>query len=215
MRKKQHDRLIAYKNSEKNFRNMLNHLKMELGVRWERGSFRIKVKLKNKCSSIVDEISNHLKIPKEQILIYSDHQCKKSISMTRTIEDTGIKDHSFIYVHISGTLPETPICQSGMPSNYQDQYLEGDQSDPFKVQRMKLGLPPRTITLSFLEHRNQLKPQINIQEESSTYAIRISEEALDRFRTVSDFSVHCLLFLFGRINEITGKVTVHTSLAPP
>lgn len=62
-----------------------------------------------------------------------------------------------------------------------------------------------------------MKPQIDFQSESSCYAFRVGKECMKRFQAIAfqeGFAVHRVLLLFGRINKITGKITVHASCEP-
>lgn len=190
---------------------------MLIEIRWPRGSFRITVDETDKLYLLREKISQKIQVKPENIIIKTPKniQTTTSSSLKLTVASSGITDHSIIDVFVKEKLPDTPICKMGIPVNYQEQYYQSNEKDDFFLKKIQSLYGPRVVTTSLIEHFDNLKPQINYQEESSTYAIRVSEESLSRFRVLSgNFSVHMLIFLFGRINKISGKVTVHTSIAP-
>jgi len=101
----------------------------------------------------------------------------------------------------------------GTPVDPQAQYLGENEKDNQSLRKISQLFSDRTVTVGMIEHRENLKPKIFCQDESSCYSFRIAKTALQRFR-LTDFKTHRIIFFYGRINKTTGKVTVHAALEP-
>ena len=190
---------------------------MKIAVRWPKGVIRLTIALSDQVTSIIRQISEKLDIDPRLIVIYYDEPLTKPIPTTGNIANARLSNGQFIYAKILTKLPDVPVATMTKPIDVHDKFLEpGEEMSP-QLKRLRADYGTRTVTPAFLEHRESLKPSITQQDESSCYAIRVGDEAFKRFRLVAlqtGFATHRICFLFGRINTITGKVTVHAGCEP-
>lgn len=191
---------------------------MEIGIRWARGFFKIHAESHEPIQSFVKRVADRLKVDPRMLILYKDEPRTESIPVTGPLMNARIHNKNILYLKINGIIPKAPVgTKTDRIDPYKD-YLAPGEEMTSEMKRIQSEFGPRAISTAFFEHRESLKPKISIQDESSCYAIRIGEEALKRFQAValqSKFSSHRMCFLFGRINQVTGKVTIHTACEPP
>jgi len=162
-------------------------------------------------------ISDQIGVEVGRIKLYSTPDFKADINLSFSVAKSKLTDESIIYVQVTGELPDVPFAQMAMPIDVQEKFLEHGQKIPIHIQKIRSLYGTRAITGALFEHRESLLPHVDFQKESSTFAIRIGFEALKRFQShaiQSGFKNHRILFLYGTINKITGKVTVQASSEP-
>ena len=166
---------------------------------------------------VFKDLAKQLNVSPNSIFLYSDQKCSRQLPTSGTIQDWNLGDDLVVYMKVVETV-NTPIAQGTLSvSDYKEYLGEGEDEMTPAMKAFQSEFGPRAISLSFFEHRRMMKPHIDIQEESSCYAFRIGEEALTRFQVIAlhtQFDQHRMCFLFGRVNEITGKVTAHVACEP-
>ena len=186
---------------------------MKILIRWQHGSFRVNLSLRDQIPKLVQLIADTLSIDKSKVTLYYDFNYKKPVPESGNLFNAKISDQTILYAWILPPLPDVKFAQMCTPADPQSQYLDKDEQLDSSLRNAASEFSNRTVTPALIEHRESLKPKIFCQEESSCYAFRVADVALQRFR-LTDFSSHRLIFLFGRVNKITGKVTAHVGLEP-
>lgn len=181
----------------------------------------MEVALSDPARKLYKLISDHVQIPADDLALYRDPQYSAKIDLRQNVNimNLKLKNGMILYLKINTELKsKVPTAEMAVPIETGKDYLaEGEQMTP-EMRRFQSEFGPRAVSIAFFEHRESLKPRIDSQEESSCYAFRIGEEAIKRFQAIAfqeGFATHRITFLFGRINEITGKITVHCSCEPP
>ena len=190
---------------------------MKFLVRWARGTIRMEVPETESAKKVFKDFAKKLNVSTNSIFLYSDPKCTHQLPASGTIHDWDFGDDLIIYMKVVENV-NTPIAQGVLSrSNYKDYLGEGEDEMTPAMKSFQGEFGPRAVSLAFFEHRRLMKPHIDIQDESSCYAFRIGEEALTRFQLIAfhtQFARHRLCFLFGRVNEVTGKVTAHVACEP-
>ncbi|KAH0793781.1 nuclear protein localization 4 [Histomonas meleagridis] len=192
---------------------------MRISVQWARGCQHINnINLSDKVTTLIQGIATQLRLNPKNITLYYDQQCKKRIPQEGNVMNARLQDKQIIFLDYKGALPERPVAKMTTEIDASKKYLAEGEEPTNEMKRIAKDFGSRAVSVSFIEHKNNLKPNIDFQEESSCYAFRVSSECIKRFQTIAlqeNFSTHRVIFLFGRINEITGKVTAHCSCEPP
>lgn len=191
---------------------------MKFAIRWARGVIRVDVNLGDQMMKVLQEICGKYKLDYRYCQLFYDELYTKPIPVNGSVQNARIKPMSFVFMKVDTTIPDDiKFAQMTLSTNIGSQFLaEGEKMTP-EMKRIQAEYGPRAVSAAFFEHKQSLKPKIEYQDESSCYAFRIGEEAIKRFRIIAfqeNFATHRITFLFGRINEVTGKITVHVSCEP-
>ncbi|OHT00455.1 hypothetical protein TRFO_32862 [Tritrichomonas foetus] len=190
---------------------------MKLIVVWPLGSERFDVCLSDKVLGFMEVIAKKFDIEIEKMQLFYDEPLKRPLPTTGNILNARLKKGQIIYLKYNGKLPDREICQMTTPINGADSFLDEGEKLTNEMKNIQSTWGSRAVSVGFFEHRNRKKPIVEDQSESSCYAFRVGEEAIKRFQAIAfqeRFATHRIIFLFGRINEITGKVTAHCSCEP-
>jgi hypothetical protein len=196
---------------------------MRLLLNWARGSIPVEVNEASSVSVLVKKIAEVLKVDAKRIALYYDVRHTRPLPPEGKISACHITNKSMLFLKVFGNSLETRICQATLPTDGYKTFLgphEAKTEDklPSEMKRIRAEFGPRAISTAFFEHRDSFRPTIDRQEESSCYALRLGSEAIKNFQSKAiqtHFANFRLAFLFGRINEVTGKVTVHVACEPP
>ena len=190
---------------------------MKICVNWARGALRLDVSMRTTIIELLKMISDAIKIDYKHLELFLDPSFEHKVDIRKNVLNAKIKTGKILYLKVNASLPEVSHSQMTTPIEVAKDYVaEGEKMTP-EMRRFQSEFGPRAVSVAFFEHRDSLKPRIEFQEESSCYAMRIGKEAIRRFQAIAfqeQFATHRLAFLFGRVNRITGKVTVHCSLEP-
>lgn len=165
-------------------------------------------------------IANDLKLDSSKIQLYYDQKYLRPIPYRCTLLTARMRDRQIIFMKYVGDLEDrkknagTKMTTEIDPSK---RFLGEGEKPTNEMKMVGKNYGPRAVTVGFFEHKEKLKPNIDFQEESSCYAFRVSKEAIKRFQILSlqnGFEKHRVIFLFGRINKITGKITAHCGCEP-
>lgn len=178
----------------------------------------MKLYLTDQMQSVLKQIAKKIKVDPRYLSLYFDRKFSKPISNRETVINSGLKSKMIVYLKSAVPIPKSDICQLTERTDiYKDYLAPGETEITPEMKRVQQDFSKYSISTHFLEHRNALKPHIDFQGESSCYAFRIGNECITRFQSIalqSSFSTHRIGFLFGRINELTGKVTAHVLMEP-
>jgi len=186
-------------------------------IRWPKGSFKADVSSNDYAGSILNDISRKYSMPLGSIELYRDFQLHDKIDSRKTLFEENISNGQILYLKCDCSLPKVDICQMSSPADMTERFFEKGEKVPESLDRIRKEFGPRAVTAAFFEHEEMKLPSIDYQDESSCYAIRVGKEALVRFQNYAfqtGFSTHRVIFLFGRVDTIKGKVTVHCSYEP-
>jgi hypothetical protein len=187
-----------------------------LGVVWQRGTVKIDITPTDNIPSVISRLAERIRVDPNQITLYRDWKHEDRLP-NLPIASLSLDPHSLIYMKVIGPLPEQSATPDSKVSVWD--YLGPSEKEPTaEMKRMHAEFGPNSVSLAFFSHRDSLKPHLDRQPDSSCYAVRLGEEAIERFLAVaqqSEFSMHRIAFLFGRVNVRTGKVTVHVAVEPP
>ena len=190
---------------------------MKIHVVWPLGSDVFDFSLSDKVSAIIEVIASRFGLDKAHVELYHDEKYTKKLDPTLSVLNNRIKRGAKFYLKYTAKLPDREICRMTTPINSADKFLDKGEKMTSEMKNLQKTWGPRAVNLSFFEHRNMKKPIVEDQPESSCYAFRVGKEAISRFQAIAfqeNFKTHRICFLFGRINEITGKVTAHCSSEP-
>ena len=191
---------------------------VKIAVQWARGLIKLDIALTLPVKKLIEEISKETTVDPKQITLYLDQKFTQPIDPTKVVVNAKIKKGMIIYMKVDGPLPDVKFGQSVLPLDVRAHFL-GDQTNMPSLELQKAKeMGARVVTPALFEHREKLQPHFTYQKESSCFAIRLGLEAINRFQKIAfqdNFKNHRIIFLFGRINEITGKVTVHVGMEPP
>ena len=198
---------------------------VKIAVQWARGLIKLEMPLSAKVSQLIEKVSQETTVPANTITILAPEpktisKFTKQLDPNSTLANSKIKSGTLLYMQTTEkNLPDVKFGQSVLPVDVHAHFIEEDQKNVPKqmIQKAK-ELGARVVTPALFEYREKTKPHFTYQKESSCFAIRIGLEAINRFQKIafsSNFATHRLIFLFGRINEITGKITVHCGMEPP
>ena len=196
----------------------------KIGIRWEKGMLKMDVDPNMSVAKLISDISRSIKVDPVYIKLFKN--LSKSLSFSdkieknRTIEQNNIHKGDIIYMQVDrDQIPKNiPVAQMAMKNDIIDEFVKPGEKIPETVKNIRKEYGTRVITSAFYDMKERGIPQIIEQTESSCYAIRVAEEALKRFQVLaiqSNFDKHRVMFLFGRLDEISGKITIHCSLEPP
>ena len=190
---------------------------MKIGVVWARGTLRFDISVRETIISLLKMIGEKIQVDFKHLELYSDTGFTQKIDTKKNVQNARIRSGMLLYLKVNAPLPDVPCAQMTTPIESAKDFLaEGEQMTP-EMRRIQAEFGPRAVSTAFFEHRDQLKPRIDFQDESSCYAFRIGKEAIKRFQAIAfqeQFATHRIGFLFGRVNEVTGKVTVHCMCEP-
>jgi nuclear protein localization family protein 4 len=191
---------------------------VKIGVQWARGLIKLDISLTVKVKVLIEELSKRTKVDPKNITLYLDHKFTKPIDPNKTVCVAKIKKGMIIYMKVDGEIPECECAQCCLPVDVHAHFLgDGKNVPTHDIEKARL-MGPRVVTSALFAHREKLKPQFYYQKESSCFALRLGFEATKRFQNYafqSGFVTHRIIFLFGRIDIYTGKVTVHCGMEPP
>lgn len=190
---------------------------MKIGIRWPKGTIRLEIEPNDGVKLLLKKISEKIQIEAKYLVLYHDEKLTDLIDISGSCMRAHIENGSFIFLKVNSVLPEVPVATMTAPVDAQEEYLDSAKEIPANLKRIRQDYGTKTITPAFLEYKESLKPSITEQDDSSCFAIRIGEEPLKLFQkeaVKSAFLTHRLAFLFGRINKISGKITVHCFLEP-
>lgn len=191
---------------------------MEIGVQYQYGCLRLKVNLTSQMKSVLEQIGKKIRVDSKFLNLYFDPKYQNVVNSRCSVISSGLKNKMIVYLKSAVAIPKGDICKlTERTDNYKDYLAPGETDITPEMKRIQKDFSKFTISSHFIEHKNALKPHIGFQEESSCYAFRIGKECITRFQQIafqSSFTTHRIGFLFGRINEITGKVTAHVLMEP-
>ena len=191
---------------------------VKIGVQWARGLIKLDTSLTVPVKRVIDELSKQTSVSSNNITLYLDQKFTQPIDPNKTVVTSKIKKGMIIYMKVDGPLPDVKFGESVIPIDVHSHFLGDSQNVPSLELKKAKEMGLRVVTPALFEHREKLKPHFTYQKESSCFAIRLGLEAINRFQKIafqSNFVTHRLIFLFGRINIYTGKVTVHCGMEPP
>lgn len=191
---------------------------MQIGIQWQYGFMRIKIQHASKMESLFQQIGEKIHVDPKYLSLYFDHNFNNRVPDRSTVVNSGLSDKMIVYLKSTFRIPKGEICkQTERTDKFKDYLAPGETEMTPEMARIQRDFSKFTISSHFIEHRNALKPHIDLQSESSCYAFRVGNECMTRFQSIalqSRFSNHRIGLLFGRINEITGKVTAHVLMEP-
>lgn len=191
---------------------------MEIGIQYQYGCLRFKVKPSDTIKSILQQVGQKIHVDPNFLSLSFDPKFSKPISNRDTVLSARLKNKIILYLKSPKRIPKSDICKLTERTDiYKDYLAPGETEITPEMKRIQRDFSKFSISSHFIEHRNALKPHIDFQDESSCYAFRIGKECITRFQAIalqSNFSTHRIGFLFGRVNEITGKVTAHVLVEP-
>ena len=191
---------------------------MKILVNTPIGSHVFDVTLYDKVEDFVKMIAAHFKLNPQGIVLYNDHNFTQIIKIEGTIINAKInKTTRVVFIKYNGELPKVKLCQQTDNPNAVLDYLDPNEKPTTEMKNFQNQWGQRAVGLNFIDHQLSKKPVVEHQAESSCYAIRVAEEAIKRFRNIAfseNFMTHRIAFLYGRVNKITGKITVHCSCEP-
>lgn len=196
---------------------------MKVLVRHPCGSFKIDVNEDMMVNDFIKLCSDKLKIEPKNISVFADFASTLRLDESRLLKECEVKNATTLYLQISNVakrefIRENLVVDRSKGDNLMPKFFtNGGNEMPFHLKKLRREFGGNAVTVDFYNFRDQQLPYIDYQEESSCYAIRISKESITRFQKLllqSRFDKDKILLLFGRINEYTGKVTVHCSLEP-
>ncbi|OHT12190.1 hypothetical protein TRFO_18085 [Tritrichomonas foetus] len=197
---------------------------MKINVIWNYGSIRLDILYQDKMQDVLKNIGNQINIDPRFLSLYFDCKFDRMVKDRGSVLNAKIQDKSTLYLKITNSKriekPENlKICSMTERTDTYKDYLGPNEKELTpEMKRVQQDFSKFTISTAFFEHKNRLLPHIDFQDESSCYAFRIGEECMKRFQSIAfqtNFSTHRIGFLFGRINETTGKVTAHVLMEPP
>ena len=196
----------------------------KIGIRWARGMLKIDVEPSMTIGKLLFEVCQTIKIPQINCKLFRSCSPKSKfideLDENRTIADEKIKRGDIIYLDVpTQIIPQNiPVAQQGIKCyDIINEFHKDNEKIPQIVKNLQSEYGPRVIAAPFYDMKERGVPQITYQTESSCYAFRVAEEAIKRFQYISlqdHCRVHRVLLLFGRLDKISGKVTIHCSVQP-
>ena len=196
----------------------------KIGIRWPLGMLKVDVDPKMTIGKLLFEVSQKIKVAQRSCKLYRSLSPKSTyideLNQNSTVEEENIKKGDIIYLDVSKEkLPQNvPVGQHVMKYDVIDEFKPKDEKIPETVRNVRCTFGKRVISSAFYDMKERGIPAIIYQLESSCYAFRVAQEAIQRFQYISlqdHCAVHRVLLLFGRLNEETGKVSIHCSVQPP
>ncbi|KAK8895808.1 hypothetical protein M9Y10_013693 [Tritrichomonas musculus] len=193
---------------------------VKLLVRGPVGSKVFRVALSDQVKDFVKIAAESFHLDPNKTRLYLDH------NFNTPINDSGhflranipnINRNPVVYIKYSGELPKVETCSLTSYSNGADKIIGKDDNKTEEIKNFQAQWGDRAVGASFFEYKKRKLPVIDEQADSSCYKIRVGKEALRRFQAIAfneNFASHRITFLFGRINKITGTITVHCSCEP-
>lgn len=191
---------------------------VKIAVQWARGLVKLDISLTAQVRSVIKDISKLTKVDADKITLYLDQKFNNPIDPNKTVCVAKIRKGMILYMKAEGPLPDVEFAKQCLPIDVHAHFLGDGKNAPELDIKKAQEMGPRVVTSALFEHREKLKPHFDYQTESSCFAIRIGLEALKRFQAIAfqaNFPTHRIMFLFGRIDIYTGKVTVHCGMEPP
>lgn len=195
---------------------------MKIGIQWPRGMVKLDVEPDESVESVRTKLSERIKIEPQYLALFqslSQNGYDGRIDNRNTVDGAGIQDREIIYCKLlTERLPNTPVAQGALKANVLDDFIKSGDQVPEDIKNFQKNFGTRAINFQFFELRDSYIPEIISQTESSTYAIRVGDVVLKRFQIIAlneRFATHRVMFLFGRVDKYTGKITVHCGMEPP
>lgn len=189
-------------------------------VRAPTGSKIFRIAFSDLVKDFTNQVAEAFHFEPDKTRLYLDHNLTKPVNDSGHILKAKIPDinkNPVVYVKYTGKLPNSETCTLTSYSNAADEFIGKEDAKTAEIQNFQSLWGKRAVGANFFDIRKRKLPVIDLQTESSCYKIRIGEEALKRFDAIAfneRFASHRVTFLFGRINKITGTVTVHCSCEP-
>lgn len=214
-------KLFSYQNLNQDLNsikvNSLSFSMIAVNLQYLYGSIRLELKLEDKMQTVLQRIGGKIHVDPKYLSLYFDDKFERRINDRCSVLNARIPNKQTIYLKCNCTIPKVnKICQLTEKRDIYTNFLN-DKSLSAEQKRILSEFGPNTVTSEMIEHFNAKKPHVSFQPESSCYAFRVGIECLKRFQDtaiVTGFSTHRIGFLFGRIDEITGKVTAHAMVEP-
>jgi hypothetical protein len=187
-------------------------------VSWPRGTIELELKPGAHTDQVYHDVAQKAKLAEDDFELYVDAEFRKLIPRQRQrFMNLRIKSGSTFYMKVLIDLPEEVVRQDAAATDLNREYLGDKEKPTIGMRSVQDMYGSRAVGIAHFEHRNALRPRLGDQTCGSCYAVRVGQEVLKPLMTAAvreRFSVHRVIFLFGRIDVVPGKVTVHASYAP-
>lgn len=194
-----------------------------IAVQWARGTIKLKVRLSQEIDSVIEELSKITGLRPDQMELYYDCKFTNRISRNISLVKAKIKNRTMLYMDVVNSAEIPSNVKFGEQLEKQDVGVDimGDDVSPEEREAILArarAFGPRVVTTEMMNVRDRGIPHFGTKEMSSVFAIRIPQsKILDPFFRAAyqnGYKTHRVMFLFGRVEKYTGKVTVHCSLEP-
>lgn len=189
---------------------------MRVWVYGPQGSANFSYLLNDDMDSFIEKVSNHFKIDPSQLKLFYDTFFEKPIKGYKGKIMNCLGKPDKLFIQYSGTLPNADICKK-TSKDLSKKYLDFNDMNAADVKNISSQWGPNAISLCHFKHLHKNDPIIDKRLDSSCRLLIITKPSLDDFTNISlsqGFKNHRITFLFGRIDEIRGKATVHCSYEP-
>ncbi|EAY09540.1 hypothetical protein TVAG_276130 [Trichomonas vaginalis G3] len=202
-----------------------------IGIQWARGILKININRADTIQRILMQISEQIKVPADKLTLYYDSAMtspmKKEYSYNRALASNPNKSlasklNSLIYLKIDNGVQISNEFNSGVSfSNAIGHSIMGSnatEEEKKKVIENANGFAKNAITVDMFRIADRSYPIFGVSSLTSTFAIRIPQNKIllpfQQKALMTGYKTHRIMFLFGRIDKYTGKVTVHCSCEP-
>ncbi|EAX88940.1 hypothetical protein TVAG_375880 [Trichomonas vaginalis G3] len=195
---------------------------MKIGIQWARGKIKLEVDPNEPIQSVINRFAESIKTEPNYVVLYKilgQNGYEGRLDNKLTVGESNLHNFDMTYAKLlTEKLPDVEYGNSLGKAFAISDFIKQDTIIPEHIKEFTSEFGPKAVNVQFFELADSLIPQVINQTESSTYAIRVGVEAIKRFQIVSlneHFKNHRMMFLFGRVDKITGKVTVHCGMEPP